>query len=160
MTLKLALDTNCIIDLEENRPDAPHIRTLIGAWKDGRAELAVVAVTASENQLGGIAGRNYSAFEARLSNVGLSGVSHLLPLAIWEVFYWDHALWSSDEMEKLASRIRSILFPGISIAPPATIENNSVWRNKICDVLIAWSCIPPQVDMSRDSRQEFPRPQA
>jgi predicted nucleic acid-binding protein len=142
MTLKRVLDTNCIIDLEENRHDAQHIRTLIGAWKDGRVDLAVVAVSASENRLGGSAGRrNYSDFEAKLSNVGLSGVRHLLPLAIWDVFYWDHALWSSDEMEKLASRIRSILFPSIPIAPPTNIENNSVWRNNMCDVLIAWSCI-------------------
>jgi hypothetical protein len=141
MAAKLVLDTNCLIDLEENRPDAQHLRTLIWAWKDGRVELAVVAVSASENQPGGIAARNYDAFEAKLNNIGLSGVRQLLPLAIWDIFYWDHALFSSDEMERLVSRIRALLFPGIVIGPPANIEENSVWRNKMCDVLVAWSCI-------------------
>lgn len=141
MTAKLVLDTNCLIDLEENRPDAQHIKSLIGAWKEGSIDLAVVAVSASENQPEGIAARSYDAFEAKLNNVGLSGVHQLLPLAVWEIFYWDHALMSSEEMEDLVFRIRSILFPGIAIAPPANIEENSVWRNKMCDVLVAWSCI-------------------
>lgn len=141
MTHKLALDTNCIIDLEENRPNVQQIRTLIRAWKDGRVELAVVAVSASENQIGGTESRDFGAFEAKLSKVGLAGVHHLLPLAVWDVFYWDHALWSSDEMEKLESEIRSILFPGIQTTPPTNIDENSVWRNRMCDVLVAWSCI-------------------
>lgn len=141
MTPQFTLDTNCIIDLEENRTDAHHIRTLIAAWEDGRVLLAVVAVSASENQLGGNASRDFGAFEAKLNNVGLTGVHHLLPLAIWDVFYWDHTLWSSDEMERLESQIRSILFPGIPTAPPTNIDENSVWRNQMCDVLVAWSCI-------------------
>ena len=141
MTHKLALDTNCIIDLEENRPDAPHIKALMRAWKSGRVDLAVVAVSASENQPGGVASHNFSVFEAKLDNVGLAGVHHLLPLAIWDVFYWDHALWSSPEMDALASQIRGILFPGITAVPPANIDENSDWRNHMCDVLVAWSCI-------------------
>jgi hypothetical protein len=141
MPAKLVLDTNCLIDLERNAQDAQHIRTLIGAWKDGRIELAVVAVSASENQRGGTASKTYNAFEAKLSSIGLSGVRQLLPLAIWDIFYWDHALWSTDEMEKLLSQIRSILFPGIPIAPPANVEENSVCRNHMCDVMVAWSCI-------------------
>ena len=83
-----------------------------------------------QNQPGGIAARNYDAFEAKLNNIGLSGVRQLLPLAIWDIFYWDHALFSSDEMERLVSRIRAILFPGIVIGPPANIEENSVWRKQ------------------------------
>ncbi len=101
MTRKVALDTNCLIDLEENRPDAHHVRTLIGAWKKGQVELAVVAVSASENQPSGIASRDSGVFEEKLNTVGLAGVQHLLPLAMWDVFYWDHALWSSAEMEAL-----------------------------------------------------------
>ena len=80
-------------------------------------------------------------FEAKLSDVGLTGVHHLQPLAIWDVFYWDHALWSSAEMKALESQIRGILFPGIPTAQPTNIDENSVWRNRMCDVLVAWSCI-------------------
>ena len=141
MTRKIALDTNCLIDLEENRPDARHIRTLIGAWKEGKIELAVVAVSASENQPAGTTSQNFGVFETKINNVGLAGVHHLHPLAIWDVFFWDHALWSSAEMEALESKVRGILFPGIPTAPPADISENSVWRNRMCDVLVAWSCI-------------------
>ena len=141
MTRKVALDTNCLIDLEENRPDARHIRTLIGAWKKGHVELAVVAVSASENQRSGTASQNFGVFETKLNNVGLTGVHHLLPLAIWDVFYWDHALWSSAEMESLESKIRGILFPGIPTTPPVNVNENSLWRNHMCDVVVAWSCI-------------------
>ncbi len=141
MTRKVALDTNCLIDLEENRPDVRHVRTLIEAWKKGAIKLAVVAVSASENQPNGTASLDFGMFEAKLNNVGLAGVHHLNPLAIWDVFYWDHALWSSAEMEALELKIRGILFPGISTAPPVNVNENSVWRNHMCDVLVAWSCI-------------------
>ena len=141
MTRKLALDTNCIIDLEENRPDAPHLRTLITAWKNNRIDLAVVVVSASENQPSGIVSRDFKVFEAKLKKVGLADVHQLLPMAIWDVYYWDHALWSSPEMVSLESQIRGILFPGILIVPPTNSDENSRWRNHMCDVLVAWSCI-------------------
>ena len=141
MAFKVALDTNCLIDLEDNRPDARHIRALIAAWKKSQIELAIVAVSASENQLSGKASQDFGAFEAKVDAIGLTGVQHLLPLAIWDVFYWDHALWSSPEMQALEQRIRAILFPGIATAPPANVNENSVWRNHMCDVLVAWSCI-------------------
>ena len=136
---KFTLDTNCIIDLEENRPNAEHVRKLVQAWKNGQIELAVVAVSASENQESGTAHRDFSAFEEKLVNVGLDGAQHLLPLALWDVFYWDHALWPDNDMERLESEIRGILFPNIPVKQPEEIEQNSKWRNHLCDILVAWS---------------------
>ena len=138
---KLVLDTNCIIDLEENRPDAGDLRRLIAAWKSKQLELAVVAVSASENQQSGTANPSYSDFERKLHNVGLAGAHELLPLAMWDVFYWDHALWTSTEMTALESEVRAVLFPGVATVPPADVQANSRWRNQMCDVLMAWSCI-------------------
>lgn len=103
--------------------------------------MAVVAVSASENQPNGVASRSYDAFEAKLQRAGLAGVHELLPLMIWDVSFWDHALWSSAELEAQAERIRAILFPGLPEVLPANIEANSRWRNHLCDVLVAWSCI-------------------
>lgn len=139
MVNKFTLDTNCIIDLEENRPNAVHIRKLVQAWKPGQIELAVVAVSASENQKGGTANRDFATFEEKLKNAGLAGVQHLLPLAKWDVFYWDHVLWADEEMENLEGEIRGILFPNIPKDPPEDIAQNSKWRNNLCDVLVAWS---------------------
>lgn len=138
---KLVFDNNCIIDLEENRPDAGALRRLITAWKSNQLELAVVAIGASENQLSGTVSPSYSDFEHKLHNVGLAEAHEILPLALWDVFYYDHALWPSTEMIELESEVRSILFPGIDTVPPTDIRANSKWRNKMCDVLVAWSCI-------------------
>ena len=139
MKNKFTLDTNCIIDLEENRPNAEHVRKIVQAWKNGKIELAVVAVSASENQKSGITNRDFSEFENKLVNVGLDGAQHLLPLAKWDVVYWYHALWSDNDMERLESGIRGILFPNISVKPPEAIDQNSKWRRDFCDILVAWS---------------------
>lgn len=136
---KLTLDTNCIIDLEEDRPDGVFVREIVQAWKDGRIELAVVAVSASENQKSGIANSHFLEFEKKLENVGLAGVVHLLPLMKWDLFYWDHALWSDAEKEELATAIQKVLFPNTQFEPPQDIKQKSGWRNKQCDVLTAWS---------------------
>lgn len=139
--LKFALDTNCIVDLEEDRCDAHHLRKLLAAYQMQQIDLATFAVSASENQKGGISNQDYAAFVTKLKNVGLDRATQLLPMMIWDVFYWDHALWSSPDMELLASRLRDVLFPGVEVAPPAAIEENSRWRNQMCDVLVAWCCI-------------------
>lgn len=136
---KFTLDTNCIIDLDENRPNAVFVQKIVAAWRTGQVELAVVAVTASENQQSKKANRDFGEFENKLVRVGLKGVYHLLPMMKWDVFYWDHALWSEEQMEVLYAQIQEILFPDISLVPPEDIELNSSWRNKACDVLVAWS---------------------
>lgn len=48
MIKKYTLDTNCIIDLEESRPDAPHLKKMIVDHNKGKIDLAVVAISASE----------------------------------------------------------------------------------------------------------------
>lgn len=141
MKPKMVLDTNCIIDLEENRSAAHYIRLLIKAWKNEDIELAVVAVSASENQRDGTANRDFGIFKAKLSKVGLNGVHTLLPLNIWNLCYWNHCIWSSKKLARLELKVRSILFPGIVPQPPTDTSLNSSWRNQMCDVLIAWSCI-------------------
>jgi hypothetical protein len=136
---KFTLDTNCIIDLEEDRPDGIFVQEIVQAWKDGRIELAVVAVSASENQKSGTINRNYVEFERKIEKVGLAGVEQLLPLMMWDIFYWDHALWADKDKEGLATAIQGVLFPNTKLDPPEDIERNSSWRNKQCDVLTAWA---------------------
>ena len=137
--IRMTLDTNCIIDLEEQRPDSKYLVEIIDAWRNSRVNLAVVAVSASENQPGGRVNETYNQFQEKLAVVGLAGVEELLPLAYWNVFYWDHALWSSKEMEELEAKIRDALFPGIQTEAPSSEKEARVWRNKLCDVLVAWS---------------------
>jgi hypothetical protein len=139
--LRFVLDTNCIIDLEEGRPDSAFLAPLIASWKAGKIELAIVAVSASENQRGGVIHQTYQVFEEKLRRVGLSDAFELMPLGIWDVFYWGHFLWSDDEMVDLANQIRNVLFPGIPSNPLQNPVEEYVWRNQLCDVLVAWCCI-------------------
>jgi hypothetical protein len=135
---KFTLDTNCIIDLEENRPNSQYIRQILQAWQAGEIELAVVAISASEKQRGGIYAKTYDDFRKKLAAVGLAGVTELLPKAYWNVSYWNRALWT-DKEEKLEGQIWGLLFPGVILKPPTMEEDVPRWRNKLCDVMVAWS---------------------
>lgn len=42
-------------------------------------------------------------------------------------------------MEELEAKIRDVLFPGIQLEAPTSEKEAHVWRNKLCDVLVAWS---------------------
>ena len=133
------LDTNCIIDLEENRPNACHIIDLRGLWNDGKVDLAVVSVSASENQKSGQAMPDYATIERKLRGVGLEHARELAPVGLYDFGYWDHVLWGDDKTDAEIDEIRNILFPGSNGKPPTDIELNSRWRNETCDVLVAWA---------------------
>ena len=153
--VRLTFDTNCIIDLEEQRPDSKYLREIIDAWRNKKVEVAVVAVSASENQPHGRVNETYQQFEEKLEAVGLKGATELLPLAYWDVFYWDRALWSNKGMEDLEEKIRNVLFPGIQTEAPKSDKEARIWRNKLCDVLVAWSHAYHQWDVLVTRDQNF-----
>lgn len=130
--LKITLDHNAVIDLEENRADGAYVRRLVGFCRDGKVSLAIPAIQASENQQGPSL-EKFEDFEARLSRVGLGSIELLLPVGIWDLTFWDHCLWSSPEWESLITRIHEAMFPGV----PPELEKvpERKWRNQKCDVL-------------------------
>ena len=85
---------------------------------------------------------NFGDFEARLSRLGLAEVRVLLPLAIWNVGYWDHAICGSEDLELLAVRIRAALFPGEESSEYSKTKlKRAEWRRRQCDAMVAWCCI-------------------
>jgi predicted nucleic acid-binding protein len=152
---KLVLDTNCLIDLEEGRPDAIHIKALIEASRNGLVQLAVAAISASENQRDGVPIQNYAVFEERLARLDLRDVQQLLPLATWDIGYWDHMLWSSVELDAQAQEIRASLFPNDSPASSLQDADAKKWRNRHCDAMLAWCCIYHGWDSLITSDQNF-----
>jgi len=111
---------------------------MISDHTEGKIDLAVVAISASENQPDGGASPNYAVFEEKLKAAGLDHLEQLLPMAYWDVAFWDHALWDGDsELEK---KIHDVLFPGEPIEKPQEEEfPEKKWRNHKCDVQVAWS---------------------
>jgi hypothetical protein len=143
---RFTLDTNCVIDVEEGRPNAAHIRMLVEQQRRGVIELAIPAIGASEKQRSGGYAATFSEFQDKLNRAGFDGVPLLLPMAYLDVCYFDHAILPSDEDLKREASIHSVLFPSIEFAwvdfaKARSLQINALdskWRNAKCDVQALW----------------------
>jgi hypothetical protein len=144
-------DSNCIIALERNEPVSQAVRALINAHDQGSADVAVVAISASENPRGQLEPQSFGEFQRRLSGVGLGQLEILRPIGYFDITFWDWCLWSGEEEQALERQIHEILFPTVHFLWPAFCEatgidpnestRNTRWRNCKCDVLALWSHI-------------------
>jgi len=147
----VTLDTNCIIDLEEANPRATSIKELIQMHKDGKINLRVVAISASERKPDGTYASNFAEFQERVAALGLGQADILKPMGYFGVSYWDWCLWADDEMLGLEEKVHKILFPEIEFSYKEfcrkrglDLNSGSIdrrWRNAKCDVLALWSHI-------------------
>ena len=85
----------------------------------------------------GIKPDRYDLFEQLLAEGGIDDLPRLAPMAIWDVTFWDHALWCDEEMQSQANQIEGILFGD---SQPIDITNEAegspklaAWLNRICD---------------------------
>lgn len=79
MALQLfTLDTNCVSDVEERRPNASHIRTSIQQSRSGSIELAIPAIGASKKQRNEGYANNFIKFQEKLTNACFGRIA-LLP---------------------------------------------------------------------------------
>lgn len=149
--LKVTLDTNCIIDLERNRPAAAHIRKLIHLHSEGKINLRVVAISASERKPDDTFVSHFDEFKERLAATGLADVEILRTIHYWGISFWGHMLWSGRALSELERKIQEILFPTIELEfsdycnnrglDPEDVKAWRRWVNKKCDVLAMWSHI-------------------
>lgn len=147
--LTFTLDTNCLIAVEESRPEKDAIENLIAAHHARRADVGLVAISASERQRDGAVIENFGTFQERVMRLGLGELELLAPMMYWDVTFWDFSLWSDDDAERLERKIHEILFPGIEFewidyAQARGLDPNSQapekrWRNAKCDVQAFWS---------------------
>lgn len=149
---KLTLDTNCIIDLEENRPNAKYIRRLIDAHCSGDISIALAKVSASERQKGDRLMENFAEFQDRVEAVGLGDLEQLSGIAFYGFGFWGHGYYGgTEDMTRLDEQIHSVLFPKIdysyadfvsAIAPEddaAITRATWKWRNAFCDRQMFWA---------------------
>jgi hypothetical protein len=149
--LSFTLDTNCLIDVEVNRPSACDVMRLVDAHTAGTADVALVAVSASERQPGDAYLENYDEFEARLKGLRLSHLRILLPILYWDIGFWDRRLWADAPMKRREQEIHAVLFPTIEFlwsdfARGAGIKTLGIktrearrWRNAFCDRQMYWA---------------------
>lgn len=155
--LSLSLDTNCVIALDEVRIDptshraaeARAVRSLICANTERKADVALVAISASERQRDNGHLENFSTFQERMASLGLAHLELLHPMLYFGVTFWDASLWSGEEMQTLERSIHEILFPNIPFQwsdyctanglDPTVNTPDRKWKNAKCDVQAFWS---------------------
>jgi hypothetical protein len=162
------LDTNCLVAIDEGRPEAAHVRTLADAHAAGKVHVAVVAMSASEKQKDGRYIKNFEEYCERLAALGLAHLDILKPMAYWDICFWDWCLWSGPDMQSLEKQIHTILFPAVEFSwqdhcranglDPATSSPSREyhkWRNCKCDVRAIWSHIHGKRDVFVTSDGKF-----
>lgn len=80
MMINVTLDMNCIIDLEKEKGAATHVRSLMKIHENGKINLRVVAISASEQKHDGTYASNFSEFKNRIAAIGLGRSEILKPL--------------------------------------------------------------------------------
>jgi hypothetical protein len=165
MLRTFTLDTNCLIDIEENRPAASAIRTLADAHASALADVAVTAMSASEKQKDHRYREDFDEFLRRLATLQIAHLNVVSPMMYWDISFWDHFFWHDDAMLDLERRIHTILFPNeqflweqhchdMGIDPRPAIPEGK-WRNHKCDVQAIWSHIHSNRDVFVTSDGNF-----
>ncbi|MFD9692317.1 hypothetical protein ACFWXO_41890 [Kitasatospora sp. NPDC059088] len=143
--LSFTLDTNCLIALEEDRPEASGVRALLHRHDRGSATVRLAATTAAESLRDGTAPPNFEIFQARLRAVGLDHLGILKPIAIFDLAYFDWAVSAQDSDDAELRRIHQVLFPSFAFeydrAVPESLTGDQrakaerKWRNYRLDGL-------------------------
>ncbi|SRR5712692_1274046 len=146
--MNLTFDTNCIITLEENRPAAPDLKTLISLHNSQAINVRVIGISASERKTDHTYASTFTEFQQKIAAVGLGHMEILQPIAYWAITFFDWSIWADDRMIDLERAIHNVLFPQddfnyLDLCNKRGIDPNSSkidrkWRNRKCDVLAMW----------------------
>lgn len=149
--MKVTLDTNCLISVEERDLRTAHIKQLYKYHQLGKIVLQIVGISASEKTIKGTYLQNFSQFQEWIHKLSFDDVEILKPIAVFDITFWDWGIFADDKMIDLEKRIFSILFPKIPYNLKDYCDQNGVkiddkkflakWKNAKCDVLAYWSHI-------------------
>lgn len=149
--LSFTLDTNCLIAVDEGRPERTAVMEIIAAAKEGLADVAMVASCASERQVGGRYLSTIDELRERMKALGFGHIVLLKPIMTWDLSFWDHAILASEEQLARQEAIFRTLFPNTEPdwptfakarnLPPDDLTTRAAWhwRNKYCDVQALWA---------------------
>lgn len=173
--MKLTLDWNCVIEVEEARPQAAYVRDLINCHRNGQFEVALLAASASENSKSKRFPGHASLFVERVSALGWEDLP-LVPMpGVWGLSYRDFSYYVEDgeKFERDMHAIWQAIAPSVPYEPsdhlPQGMELNddaaqseylAKWRNTWCDVVSAYSHIQDGRDIfvtnnTRDFQRNF-----
>ena len=112
MPLQFTLDTNCLLAIEEDCPQAVGVRALAARHTTGSAIVSVAGTTAAERQKDGTFLPNFSLLQERLATAGLGHLSLIKPTGVFDLSYWDWCVFAADDgSDDVALRsIHEVLF--------------------------------------------------
>ena len=139
MAMKITLDHNCILDLE-NRTEVGLLVEAIVLNKSNQC--FVVNIGASEMRKKGVRPDNYQRFEELLLAARIDHLPRLNPIAIWDLTFWDTCVWADDGMIRLSQDIELALFGDVEQMDIAKEGLDSLtgrkWVNRQCDIHTMW----------------------
>jgi hypothetical protein len=166
----LTLDTNCLINLENDSGQVDSIRRLLVLHRENKIRLFINEASAGENLPGKAAPQNFSTFADRLDRLGLDDLPSIAPLARLDVsFFLDHSILATDADIELEDKIMAILRPsgpksyadhladeGLAVDSAITAK----WRNLYSDVDAILGHIRSGHDIFVTEDRHFLRPDA
>lgn len=165
--IKITLDTNCLIDLDEERENAQHVRCITSAAAHGVVDIAVTVSSASERQKDGQFLENIEHFRARMARLGLGGVPLLPSILRYNIGFWENGLWCDNAMAQREAEIYTKLFPSSpvewkdyaaarGVSPEEQTGNAYLrWRNQILDAQAFWAHEHHRRDIFTTSDRRF-----
>lgn len=137
--MKITLDHNCIINLVNETEIGNKVRSMVSNKSN---ECFVVNIGASEMREKGVLPDHYEKFEELLESAQIAKLTRLNPMMIYDVTFFDHCVFSDDQMINLSTDIEDILFPNkllIDLAAEGIdSKNGKKWLNRLCDVHTMW----------------------
>ena len=163
--LHVTFDTNLLIDVEEKRAGFEQLLEILALHNTGKIKICIPAIAASEKLFDAQHTPNYRLFENYLSNLGIKDFEELIPLAYWDMCFFDHCLFAGNESVALDHSIHKILFPNIEpecrdFCEKRGLPLNDVdpkWRNAKIDVQMLWCHIYHKKDIFITRDENFKR---
>lgn len=154
--MNLTLDWNCIIEVEEDRPQAAYVADLVARHRQGQFEVALLAASASENSKSKRFPGSARLFKKRILALGWNDLP-LVPMpGIFGLSYWDfcYILEDGEKFKRDMDSLWSAIAPKVPRKPSEHLPEGvpltddaiqskalSKWRNTWCDVVSAYSHI-------------------
>ena len=160
--MKLTLDWNCVIEVEEVRSQCCDVLELIERHRAGSIEVALLAASASENTKSKVFPGNAEVFMARVAQLGWDDLPLVRMPGVYGLSYWDFAYYVNDAdlfdqqmaaiWSIIAPKVRQELsdhLPGIRDPSDGILQSPQLakWRNTWCDVMSAYCHIHERRDI-------------
>ena len=169
MPPSFTLDTNCIVDVDEARPNAANILRLLELQKLNKLRIGLAVSSASERQKDNGFLSNFAEFNARRDKLGFGNCELLPCVGMFGVTFWNNCLWGSEETNNRERQIFACMFSTKAFEWAEAAMANDVdpedktnqvylkWRNTRLDVKAFWAHENAGLDFFVTSDKEFLR---